>query len=122
MSGRINPHQVHEELAAAQAARERGNEGMARVCARRAAGWAVGLADRGDPPAAISGNAYLLLKWYADRTEEPDNLREAAGRLTARITEDHTLPHSEDPLRDARRLVEALLGDPREGNNEGASG
>lgn len=32
---------VERELATAEAARARGNEGMARVCARRAAGWAV---------------------------------------------------------------------------------
>lgn len=32
---------VQEALATAEAARTRGNEGMARVCARRAAGWTV---------------------------------------------------------------------------------
>ncbi|MCW5876715.1 MAG: hypothetical protein KIS85_07500 [Anaerolineales bacterium] len=32
---------VERELAAARAAQARGNEGMARVCARRAAGWAA---------------------------------------------------------------------------------
>jgi hypothetical protein len=33
--------QVQRELDTADAARSRGNEGMARVCARRAAGWTV---------------------------------------------------------------------------------
>ncbi len=32
---------VDRELEIAEAARARGNEGMARVCARRAAGWTV---------------------------------------------------------------------------------
>ena len=32
---------VERELETAEAARARGNEGMARVCARRAAGWTV---------------------------------------------------------------------------------
>jgi hypothetical protein len=32
---------VEDALATAEAARARGNEGMARVCARRAAGWTV---------------------------------------------------------------------------------
>ncbi|HLD94339.1 MAG TPA: hypothetical protein VI703_09090 [Anaerolineales bacterium] len=32
---------VDRELATAEAAKTRGNEGMARVCARRAAGWTV---------------------------------------------------------------------------------
>lgn len=32
---------VERELERADAARSRGNEGMARVCARRAAGWAA---------------------------------------------------------------------------------
>jgi hypothetical protein len=40
---------VERELVTADAARTRGNEGMARVCARRAAGWAAEayLADHG---------------------------------------------------------------------------
>lgn len=33
---------IEAELQHAEAARARGNEGMARVCARRAAGWSVG--------------------------------------------------------------------------------
>jgi hypothetical protein len=35
------PERVQRELLAAEAARANGNEGMARVCARRAAGWTV---------------------------------------------------------------------------------
>lgn len=109
MTAPIGPKQIEQELTAARAARERGNEGMARVCARRAAGWAVGWVRSDSAPTSISGNAYQLLRWYSAQEEEPSGLRRAAKRLTVRITEDHTLPHPEDPLEDAEQIVEGLL-------------
>ncbi|MEW6568962.1 MAG: hypothetical protein AB1449_12515 [Chloroflexota bacterium] len=98
-----------EELEAARAARARGQEGRARVCARRAAGWAV--ADylqrlSGQPPHA---SAYDLLRRLQARDEAPEGLRRAAARLTARVTADFRLPHAQDPLEDARVIVEGLL-------------
>ncbi len=79
------------------------------MCARRAAGWALRpyyVERMGQPPPA---SALDLLRWFhADPSASPD-LRRAAERLTVRVTEDHSLPHAEDPLTDARRIVEAFL-------------
>lgn len=104
--------EIRAELQAAHDARGQGNEGMARVCARRAAGWAI--QRRYHEHLAETANAYLLLQWLEQQEAVEEPLRAAAGRLTTRITEDHDLPHSEDPLRDAHLLVAAMIGDTTE--------
>ena len=96
------------ELRAAEAARTAGEEGKARVHARRAAGWAA--ADyfhRVAGPSQPNG-ATECLRWLATRSEVPAELREAARRLTVHVTADHVLPHPEDPLVDARMIVDGL--------------
>jgi hypothetical protein len=102
---------VDQELEQAARFRAEGRLGRARVCARRAAGWAIGPTFRrctGDDPPA---NAMTLLRWYCDSAEAAEPLRRAAARLTAHVTQEHTLPHPEDPVDDARLLVEALRAD-----------
>ena len=92
---------VAHELEQAVRFRAEGRLGRARVCARRAAGWAIGPTYRrstGDPPPS---SAMVLLRWYRDFAEASDSLRRAAARLTTHVTEDHTLPHPEDPIDDA---------------------
>jgi len=86
------------------ASRGAGNEGRARVCARRAAGFA--LAAR----YGVSGklNAYEMLRRTAGAPGLSDAARQAAARLCVRVTEAHRLPHPEDPLEDARLLIEEL--------------
>lgn len=97
---------IEAELAYAEAARERGKEGRARVCARRAASWAIAAHYEGMP----RGSAVSRLKWLEANVDAPPQVRAAAGRLTRQITEDHELPHPEDPLKDARMIVDTLLG------------
>jgi hypothetical protein len=53
-------------------------------------------------------NAYDLLLRAASTPGFSEGVREAAARLTVRITEDHQLPHAEDPLGDARLILVAL--------------
>jgi hypothetical protein len=48
------------------------------------------------------------LRWFSARSELPAELREAARRLTVHVTADHVLPHPEDPLVDARTIVDNL--------------
>ncbi len=101
--------QILSELNAARQARSAGNEGMARVCARRAAGWAIGVRFHDQISPAATANAYLLLAWLKEQEAVDESLRAAADRLTTRITEDHELPHPEDPLEDAAHIVRAML-------------
>lgn len=109
--------QIAEELEAALRARRGGNEGKARVCARRAAGWAVGYAFEDTFAGKPTANAYLLLQWLADHQGAAPDLRSAADRLTARIDEEHELPYPEDPLEDANLIVERLMGDLGQGDS-----
>jgi hypothetical protein len=88
--------------------RAEGRAGRARVCARRAAGWAIGPTYRRSTGAEPPANAMTLLRWYRDFPEATESLRRAAGRLTTHVTRDHALPHPEDPVDDARTLIEAL--------------
>ncbi len=97
---------IEAELAYARAARKQGKEGRARVCARRAAGWAIAAHySHGRPLGALS-----QLRWLETNDDASEQLRSAAGRLTEQVTEDHELPHSEDPLQDAEFIVAELLG------------
>jgi len=100
---------IEAEFSDARESRTAGNEGRARVCARRAAGLAIGqYYERclGKPPPA---SAYQLLQWFSERVEIPDDLQDAARRLTVRVTPEYELPHFEDPLEDAQFLVKAIL-------------
>jgi len=101
---------IRRELEDADQARIEGNEGRARVCARRAAGWAVSFTRSLNEEREIEANAYEMLQWLAQQADTTDDVRSAATRLTARVSLDHTLPFPEDPLDDARMIVEALLG------------
>ena len=100
---------VWREIERAAQFREEGNEGRARVCARRAAGWAIRptfhqTTGRTAPPDVVA-----LLRWYADWAGAPARLRSAAGRLAVAVTTDHNLPHPEDPLADASAIVWRLV-------------
>jgi HEPN domain-containing protein len=98
---------VEAELSRAERARRAGQEGRARVCARRAAGWSLQGYYRRRTGRPAPANALDLLRWLQRDVEAPQHLRLAAGRLTARVTQDFRLPHQQDPLDDARRIVDA---------------
>jgi hypothetical protein len=98
-----------KEFQMAAAARARGNEGQARVCARRAAGVAIReyLARRGlrssDP------SAYALLKALLFVEDLPIEARQAAEYLTLRVNEEFKLPVAVDLVEQARLLCDSLL-------------
>src|SRR5512140_2006159 len=100
--------EIQAEFEKAEQARARGNEGQARVCARRAAGIAARayLVDRGTPPRTSS--AYDVLRMLADDPSVPTNVKETALRLTLRVNEDFQLPPGVDLVREAQELCKAL--------------
>ena len=100
------------EFERAEQARARGNEGQARVCARRAAGMAAReyLARRGQ--IIRTPSAYDLLKLLAEDSSLSDELRQSAANLTLRVNEEFRLPEEVDLVAEARALCEALLGKP----------
>ena len=99
---------IEAELENAESARRAGNEGRARVCARRAAGAAARdfLARHGSRPRDAS--TYAALQVLADFPGLSPELRTAALHLTTRLTEEFTLPLQADLIADARKLIGGL--------------
>jgi hypothetical protein len=100
---------IEEEFTVAHASRLSGNEGRARVCARRAAGLAIGIYFENQTAEKPTGNAYKLLQWFSEQEEIPEELQRSARRLIVRVTPEYELPHEEDPIDDARSIVSAVL-------------
>jgi len=101
--------QVESEFEKAEQARARGNEGQARVCARRAAGIAIReyLTRQGVRPPSVS--AYDLLNFLKDDPHLSDDLRLIADHLTLRVNEEFKLPVEADLIAEARTLCETLI-------------
>jgi HEPN domain-containing protein len=101
--------QLEREFALAEQARARGNEGQARVCARRAAGIAIReyLLRQGIQPRSTS--AYDLLNLLKDDPLLSPDLKLLADHLTLRVTEEFKLPIEADLIAEARQLCAALL-------------
>jgi hypothetical protein len=96
------------EIARAEQARRDNNEGMARVCARRAAGHVVGayLAQRQLPDPTPS--AYDRLRMLCSLPDAPSQAQDAAQHLLLRLTPEHVLPVEADLIAEARKLRNAL--------------
>ena len=108
MHNPINIESVKQELQRALEARQVGKEGRARVCARRAAGWAVLIYRRQTDSEITDENAMKNLEWLkANHSDEV--IRSTAGRLIVRVGEDYRLPHTQDPLEDAGLIIARLL-------------
>ena len=101
--------EIEAEFERAASARARGNEGQARVCARRAAGIAVRdyLTRNGTPPRTAS--AYDLLNLIKDHPSVSADLKQIADHLTVRVTEEFKLPINVDLLAEAKTFCEGLL-------------
>ena len=104
--------QINAEFEKAAEARGRGNEGQARVCARRAAGIAIReyLVRQGIRPPSVS--AYDLLNMIKEEPGLSPNLRQIADHLTLRVTEEFRLPVNADLVAEARMFCEELLKRP----------
>ena len=97
------------EIEQAESARLKGNEGMARVCARRAAGQVAAeyLARQGIHLPVKS--AYDLLKFLKEMADISPEVRVAASHFLLRITTDHQLPVDVDLIQESRWLAAMLL-------------
>lgn len=100
--------EINAELELAEQARRRGNEGRARVCARRAAGIAARVYLDGHGRRSRSSSAYEVLRLLADDLGLPPDLRQAAEYLTLRVNEEFKLPVNVDLIAEARKLCEKL--------------
>lgn len=101
--------EIENEFERAKQARIRGNEGQARVCARRAAGIAAReyFTRRGEKVRTPS--AYELLNTLAQDSSLSSELRQSASYLTLRVNEEFKLPVNADLVAEARKLCDGLL-------------
>jgi uncharacterized protein (UPF0147 family) len=104
------PTPITRELVGAAAAWKSGNDGKARVCARRA----VALADEAwlaqQASLSWSGDAMAHLRRIQQDVSFPSSVRQAAERLTTTVTQKHAAPFTTDPIGDASTVIECLIG------------
>jgi len=100
--------QIEQELIKAATGLHNGNEGLARVCARRAVALAAQdwAAPRHLP--AWQGDAMHQLRQIQEETTFPLSVRAAAQRLLTKVTEQPQLPMTTDPITDARIILDHL--------------
>ena len=103
--------QVQEELLLAKQSRKEGNEGRARVCARRAAGAAAQAYLKNHNKPTSPENVFQSLKSLKKIENLPDRVLLAIYRLTLRVDEDHQLPAEIDLIAEANILIEYLGAD-----------
>ena len=99
------------EIAQAESARSAGNEGMARVCARRAAGIVIGEYIRrlGIPDPGPS--AYDRLRYLSGISEQTPEIHIIVNHFLVNITPDRNLPVDADLIAEARWLDNKLLNE-----------
>jgi hypothetical protein len=102
---------IEAEFETARRARQEGNEGMVRVCARRAAGAAIGFWLETHPGLEWGLDAMSRLRRLAAASMLPTEIRNAAVHLAARVQPGFALTETDDLLDDTRTLIRYLLGD-----------
>jgi len=101
----VLPREVQTEIGSAQDALKDGNDGKARVCARRAVGKAFNLSIYSRKMERPIG-ANEILKLIAVDEKFSNDTRKAARRLSANVTEQEL---SQRPTEDALLIIQELL-------------
>ena len=96
---------IDHELGRAESARSSANEGMARVCARRAAGIAIRALFTAAGESIPDPSAYVLLARLQAMESTPAEIKTIAGNLLTRVNPDYTLPPQTDLIAQARMLI-----------------
>jgi len=108
--------ELSTELERAEAARATGNEGRARVCARRAAGLAArDFLNRHEvnpfttaQSRKSSGNSFEALIALATFPGLAPDLKKAVGNLTLRVSAEFQLPPGIDLIEEAHKIIRGL--------------
>ncbi len=100
--------QIERELAGAEEALLTGNGGRARVCARRAVGEAIAWYLTKYPHPSWPVDAMRQLQALKDERAFPQDVRDAAARLTAKVTAQFAYASGSDALTDARRIIDYI--------------
>lgn len=105
----MEPNQrIAEELERAATARSEGNEGMARVCARRAAGLAVAEYLRKNDIQVNGLRSYDLLRNLSLRNHLPEAVHPGLSKLSLTVDENHNLADGIDLINEAKLIIHKL--------------
>ena len=99
---------VWKELEKAFDARTAGLEGKARVCARRAAGWAAQSFLLKNGGSNIERSVLDALSELTYILPDDSQIRQRIAHLTMRVDKAYLLPESIDIIDDARQLISLL--------------
>ena len=97
------------EMKMADKARAEGNEGKARVCARRAAGIVADEYMRRHGVSTPNMTAYERVKLLSAWPDLPEGVDAVVAHLTTRVNEQYELPIDADLVVDAQWLARVLL-------------
>ncbi len=97
------------EMKMAEKARQEGNEGKARVCARRAAGIVAAEYMKRRGVSTPHMTAYERVKLLGTWPDAPAGVTEVVAHMTTRVNADYRLPVDADLVAEARWLAKTLL-------------
>ncbi len=100
---------INTELTKAEQALKEGNEGMARVCARRACGNAISFWLEDNPRQGYGESSMNQLKNIQVDDMVPEEVKDAAKRLTAQISGQFGSSISSDPINDANTIIKYCM-------------
>ncbi len=101
--------QIDAEFKTAAHAQSIGNYGMVRVCARRAAGVAIAYWLQSHHRQGWGADAMNQLRSLRNDDSIPQPVRDAAERLTTKITQQFTPAFTADPILDSKTIINHLL-------------
>lgn len=104
---------IDRELTAAQFAWKEGNEGKARVCARRAVALAAESWLAREAVPRWRGDAMEHLRRLQREQSIPVPIRQAAERLATAVTRRQDAPFTVDPISDANIIIAHLTADTK---------
>ena len=100
--------QIEQELAKAATGLREGNDGLARVCARRAVALGAQAWVKRGRRKPWPADAMNQLRMIQQEEAFPLEMREAVQRLLTKVTQRDQAPVSTDPIADARLILAHL--------------
>lgn len=102
-------NEYKKEIEHALLARSDGNEGMARVCARRAAGIIIGEYLNQLGYSGLTNSAYKRLSIFINLPNLDEKYKEIARHFVIKVNLDHNLPVKADLISDVFWLKKNLI-------------
>ena len=106
--------EYQDEIEHGLMARSDGNEAMARVCARRAAGIIIGEYFRRNGIDDLNKSAYKRLLFFASLSGVDQQYKEVASHCLLRVRADRSLPIKVNLLEEVVWLKNSLLVDEKQ--------